>query len=755
MDRISKALTWGLITGLAGLLISGLFHNVALEEKAGLYLLFKARGERQVPSDVVVVSIDRISADTLNLSRKPDRWPRDLHGRLVKNLAEEGAGVIAFDIFFHEHRDADGDMILADAIDESGNVVLVGLISRDKLDVKDEAGMITGDINVEKVVQPAPPFQMASAAVAPFPLPKMPVRVSQYWTFKPSVGSVPTLPIASFQVFMLDVYDEFIQLLKKHNTLSNDEMLKEKAELINSKGIVKEMQKVRDIFQRAPFVAEKMLEDLGSRDIPSIDMTKAEKIRALIRMYQSRESRHINFYGPPLTVRTIPYHEALKILEGRDKTPGSFDFRNKAVFIGSSESFQPYQIDGFNTVFTQRDGLDISGVEIAATAFANLLEDKHVTPVSLFYHVLLILFWGLITGTCCRLFSNVLALVAMTGMTALYFVVALSQFSKAGIWYPIAVPLFFQVPLAFVGAVVWKNRDLTKERQTVREAFSYYLPEDVVNRITRNISNLDRGSEVVYGTCLYTDAGQYTSLSEEMAPEELNSLLNRYYESIFTPVKRHGGVVSNIIGDAMLAIWVTQQDDARSRKNACLAALEIKNVVNGSRPGAHLLPTRIGLHSGTISLGNLGAAGHYEYRPVGDIVNATTRIDELNKYLGTKILVSEDLLKQLEGLVTRELGKFLVKGKKRPLLIHELLCLEDECSQEEQDRNAYFRDAYEAFRRGSWTEASIKFQNILDRYGKDGPSERYLMLCKNFMTSPPEEEWDGLIRIDNKEVSRI
>jgi adenylate cyclase len=754
MDKISKAFAWGLITGLAGLLIGTMIHKVALEEKIGLHLLFKVRGERQAPSDVIVVSIDRISADTLNLSHKPDRWPRDLHGRLVKNLAEEGAGVIAFDIFFHEPRDTEGDMILADSIDKSGNVVLVGVISRDKLPVRDEAGIVTGDINIEKVVQPAPPFRMASAAVAPFPLPKMPVRVSQYWTFKPGAGSVPTLPIASFQVFTLDVYDELIQLLKKHYVVSSDDMLQGKTELISRKGIVKEMQKVRDIFQRDPLVAEKMLEDAGNPEIPSLDTRKAQKIRALIRMYQSRGSRYINFYGPPRTIRTISYYEALNMLEERDDRPGAFDFRNKAVFIGSSESFQPYQVDGFTTVFTQRDGLDISGVEIAATAFANLLEDKHVTPVPLLYHVLILLFWGIITGICCRLFSNILALAAVTGMTALYFIIALSQFSESGIWYPLVVPLFFQVPLAYFGAVVWKYTDLNKERQTVRKAFSYYLPEDVVNRITRNISDLDRGSEVVYGTCLYTDAGQYTSLSEEMAPEELNSLLNRYYESIFTPVGRYGGVVSNIIGDAMLALWVTKQNDAGARKNACLAALEIKNVVNGSRSDTHLLPTRIGLHSGPISLGNLGAAGHYEYRPVGDIVNTTTRIDELNKYLGTKILVSEEILKQLEGFVTRELGKFLVKGKKRPLLIHELVCLEDECSREDRDRYAYFRDAYEAFRKGSWTEASINFHNILQKYGEDGPSERYLMLCKSFMKSPPEEAWDGLIRIDRREVSR-
>jgi len=162
------------------------------------------------------------------------------------------------------------------------------------------------------------------------------------------------------------------------------------------------------------------------------------------------------------------------------------------------------------------------------------------------------------------------------------------------------------------------------------------------------------------------------------------------------------------------------------------------------------LPTRIGLHSGKMLLGHVGAMAHYEYRAVGDIVNTTTRIQGLNKYLGTHILVSEEVLSQLDGFLTRELGKFLFVGKSKPLVIYELICRLDKADRQQGSLCADFAEALGAYRRGSWEEAIERFYGCLKHYDGDGPSLFYITLCEQYKEHPPEESWNGVIRLTKK-----
>ena len=106
-----------------------------------------------------------------------------------------------------------------------------------------------------------------------------------------------------------------------------------------------------------------------------------------------------------------------------------------------------------------------------------------------------------------------------------------------------------------------------------------------------------------------------------MDPEELSSFLNTYYEAIFEPVRKNSGTISDVKGDSILSIWATAHPDATTRNCACCAALDIARAVEQfNQPlDGQQLPIRIGMHSGYISLGNVGAIDHFEYRPVGDI----------------------------------------------------------------------------------------------------------------------------------------
>jgi adenylate cyclase len=496
---------------------------------------------------------------------------------------------------------------------------------------------------------------------------------------------------------------------------------------IKARGVKRLIRDIREIFESEPLIVERMLEELEHSEPLSPDGKRYQLLKSLIKMYGGANSRYINYYGPPRTITTIPYHQALQIREGAvgDK---QIDLKGKAVFVGLSEILMADRKDSFYTVFSQANGIFISGVEIAATAFSNLMEDVPVRPISLRYFILIILLWGILIGIFCRISPIVVAALGVVGLSVLYLVAAEYQFKTTHSWYPVVIPLFIQTPLAFFGAVVWNYFETNKERQKIRKAFEYHLPKHVVDQLAKDIAHITTGSQVVYGICLTTDAENYATLSETLDPKELASFMNRYYEAIFKPTRQHGGAVSDIIG---LDIQKAMQQFNQSS-------------------GTIQLNTRIGLHSGDILLGHIGGIDHYEYRPVGDIVNTAARIEGLNKNLGTRVLVSEEVIHQLESFLTRGVGKFRLKGKAKPIVAHELLCRREESDEKQRGACAIFAEAMGAFRRQSWDEAIEKFYQCMENLEEDGPSLFYVRLCEQYRENPPGEPWDGVIHMEKK-----
>ncbi len=747
MSKFLKSVILGLVVGLLGIVLILTSFGHELEENLGLGLLFKLRGKRDAPSEVVVVNIDKASSDELNLPNRPVEWPRVLHARLIENLLRGGAEVIVFDVTFDKESDPVNDRIFAEAVRKARNVVFCEFLKKEVVPFGKLNGAPSGKLDIEELIPPIPILARNAAALAPFPLPKLPFRVNQYWTFKTSAGDTPTLPVVAFQVYGFQVYNEFIELLKRYYPDKMEMLSFKKDKLIDSGNVVNFMMTLRNIFQKYPAIADRMLSDLKSPETFVTETRKRQILTALIRMYRSPDSQYLNFYGPSRTITTVPYNQVLNTGNGVGE-----DFRGKVIFVGQAET-QPYlQKDGFYTVFTSPDGLDLNGVEIAATAFANILEGVHVRPLSMPSLLALILIFGLFLGLAAFLLPSFPAVITITGINALYLYVALYQFRVAGVWYPLVIPCLLQTPASFFGAVIWKYVDTGRERQKIRKAFSYYLPEDVVDSLIMNIGDIRASTQIVNGTCLYTDLEQYTSLSETMEPEELSSFIKQYYETIFGPVKRYGGVVSNVVADSMLALWVSALPDDQQRKNACLAALDLAEEVQRFNQSSTdvKIPTRIGLNFGRFLLGNIGAIDHYEYRPIGDIVNTTARIEGLNKHLGTYLLASEGTIEGLGGILAREVGRFLLYGKAKPVRVFELISRADKMTEEQKWLCSSFADALAAFRDQLWEDAEEKFHDIIKRFGEDGPSQYYLKLIFQYRKDPPAKSWDGVICVEKK-----
>jgi adenylate cyclase len=741
----------GVISGIAASAIPGL---AGLETSVGLHWLFNLRGERTPPDDVVLLGISRESARMLDLPSNPRKWPRDRHAQMVDLLRQAGARVVVFDVMFEEARDPNRDRAMAEAMQHAGNVVLFQYLERDLLSAS--AGTLV--IDVQRTRDPLPILAEAAAGVAPFPLPNLGARVNHLWLFKRDAGDAPTMPAVALQQFAQPHLPAWLALLRTALNDSNataaepgpaaaDPLQALMAHVPDGTepDAARLTAATRTLFLERPALASRLHAALGAMHAAELAPDARRCLAALIQLYSAPNSRTLDHYGSAGSIRTIAYH---RLLDGPDQLQA--ELRDRAVFVGYIETLQQEQKDSFRTVFSRPESPQVAGVEIAATALANLLEQRAIAPLPGPLQLALILAWASLLAAVLWRGGGWAGMLAAAGMAAAWLAMAVALFAWDGLWLPLTGPLLFQLPLALLASQALRYVAARDERGRMRAAFAHFVPERVVDDLANNLSALGAGSEQVYSVCMSTDVESYTKLAERMGPEELRTLLNQYYGVMFAPIRRNGGIITNVIGDSMMALWTDRQPTQDLFEQAARAAVESQRAVaafNAERP-AQRLATRIGLHSGPIVLGNVGAADRFEYRPVGDIVNTSSRIENLGKQLGVYTLASDEVGRSQGTVPARDLGWFVLVGKQTPIRVHELL----DHIQEPHYATLMegFAAALSACHGRRWQEAADAFERVLERFPNDGPSRFYLRLCAQYLESPPPADWRGEIVLRHK-----
>ena len=742
MHRQFAGFALGLTIGTLGVLLQLTNWGAEIEESIGLYWLFHLRGPAQPPDEVAIVAIDKPSSDKLGLPAKPSEWPRSMHARLLAELTRAGAEVVAFDLSFATpSRKPEHDQELASAIRAAGNVVLVEPLHREVRD----------NIWIETSSPPVPILAEAARAHAPFTLPKA-SRVNTYWTFKESAGDTPTLPAVAFHIYALQAHDSLVQAWRQAEPTS---VLPDRAALSTPENLNAFIRQLRRTLTNSPELRDRVTQRLQHSGERIADPKAEHLVKALLALHAGEDERYLNFYGPPRTIKTVPYYEILETAaSSASPAAKSRDFKGKAVFVGFSAAGPEEQDrirDDYETVFWRTDGLGLSGVEIAATAFANLLQDRSLRPLPIAASLAFLLLWGIVLGVLLPRLRPTLALGLALLFAATYLLAAMHAFKEEALWVPMVIPLCIQAPLAYVSALGLRYHWARREREAIRNAFGYFLPAAVVDRLAKGIGPITDDNQLVYGTFLATDVEQYTTLAERMAPEPLARMMNDYYGVLFPPVEGRNGIISDVVGDAMLALWASALPDAGKRRQACMAALEISKAAVPFAPSSGTpLRTRIGLHSGDVMLGSIGAAHHYEYRAVGDIVNTATRIQGLNKFLGTTTLASDAVLEGVDGLLTRPLGSFVLAGKTAPVNVSELIAPTEQASETQCVLCGRFAVALKEFHAQNWCRAVDEFADLLADFPEDGPTHFYLARSRQFLAVPPAQPWQAAVQIDGK-----
>ncbi|MFO7876162.1 MAG: CHASE2 domain-containing protein [Desulfovermiculus sp.] len=314
MSSLRRKLALGLKISAIGFLLVLVPQIRSLEQEIGLSILFMLRDQQDPPSDVLIITLDKDSAQHFNFPAEPDMWPRSLHAELVDSLISQGVKAIAFDLHFKRPQSLDNDQLFAAAMQRAGNVVLCECLKTEKLQI----GMHTAQI--EKPDPPLQVLQKSASAVSPFPLPKVPARVFQYWTFKTSAGDKPTLPVAAFQVFAIEYYNDFFDLLKKFAPDQVRNLPTNTEDILTADNLLPTIGMLREVFIQDPSLSPKMLKELSrSQDVSNYDERGHQILRALIKMYQSPESPFLNYYGAAGTMTTVPYYQNSRPSSGPPK----------------------------------------------------------------------------------------------------------------------------------------------------------------------------------------------------------------------------------------------------------------------------------------------------------------------------------------------------------------------------------------------------------------------------------------------------
>jgi adenylate cyclase len=723
--------------------------SAKFEESIGLWWLFTLRGAIRPPAEAVVVAIDGTTGPELDLPKLPRDWPRTIHAQLIKNLVADGAAVIVFDMDFSRVKGAYEDAVFADAINSAGRVVLFEPLVAKKQPVQTSGGSMGGWTWVEQKLSPSPQLAAAAKALGPFPLPKLGRTSFEFWAFKPSTGNSPTTAAIALQLYAMNEYDRWLAALQRIDVPNVEQLPSDARAVKKASDTGHLMASLRNALRADQTLNERLqraidqMQDVGNRDRRSL--------KALSALYSGPDNRYLNFYGPPGTIERVPYQMVLKP-ELQLAVPHRVDLNGKVVFVGYSDLAEPEQPDRFYTVFTNEDGVDLSGVEIMATAFANLLTDRSLRPSSLATTITIALSFGFTVGAALYLLPAIIGVAFGLVASALYVAAAQWSFNAADLWLPLGIPILVQLPIAVLIGLMGQYLVERRLERKMSRAISYYLPENIVRDLTEKHLDPSKADKVVYGTCLATDMSGFTAIAEKKSPTELAIFMNAYFDAIAQALKRHAVDITNFHADTIMCAWIGTDPSLAVRKKAVLAALDVMQAIEAfsKQDGSLQLNARIGLQDGHFYVGHTGGGGHLAYSILGDPANTASRLESLNKELGTHILAAQSVMGGLSsGFLTRPVGSFRLLGKAEVTPVSQIVAQRFEATDGQIDLCTRFSEALDVLRARQWHEASALFKSILDEYEDDGPSRFYLARCQQYAKDESESD-PTIILLDRK-----
>jgi len=694
-----KKIFRGLLIGLSAFVLalalhwSGAFR--ALEWKSWDFRLSLWSDPAQADPDIVIFLIDQYSLDFFEKEQGlPWPWPRQLYSAVTDYLKLGGARAVFFDLVFSESSrfGVEDDADFAAAISRSGNVFLPISLSRTRAGYEEPA------------LSELERFALAPASSL-FKNSALPVTVS---------AGLP-VPV----------------LLESSRGAGNV--------LFEPDG--------DGIFRRLPLAFE-----YSQLVLPSIPLAMARTITGLEEQPSVPVDRHgrmiLRYHGPAGTYKSYSIGAVInswaQIEEGLEPQIKPAEFAGKTVLVGGSA---PGLLDLRPTPLSPV----FPGVEIQAAALDNILHGNPFRPAGLPLLAFLVLVFSVLTAVAASLMPHIWQQIACLLAAILLPLAAAWIAFSSGVWLELIVPEF-AVLAGFLASSLANYTVEGRQRRFIKGVFSHYLSPEVIERIVEDPSRLRLGGERREVTSFFSDIAGFTSISENLPPEELVNFLNEYLSEMTGIILETGGTLDKYEGDAIIAFWNAPLDQPDHARRACRAALRCQAKLAGLSPRFLALTgkpvaMRIGLNSGPAVVGNMGSSRRFDYTAMGDTINLASRLEGAGKLYKTSILAGEKSYELVKGdILARQVDVIRVVGKAAPVGIFEIVAEKEGAPAELLEKLRLFEQARELYKNRQWLEAARLFEKI----ASDPLSAILAGRCRELAENPPPADWDGVFTLKQK-----
>ncbi len=294
-----------------------------------------------------------------------------------------------------------------------------------------------------------------------------------------------------------------------------------------------------------------------------------------------------------------------------------------------------------------------------------------------------------------------------------------------------------------------------REKEYIRETFGKYVDPRIVRGLLEKRLPAEGGESHVM-TVFFSDLAGFTRMCEGMTPDTAVRFLNRYFSFMAEVIRERQGIIDKYIGDSVMAFWGPPFTDEKSHAElCCVAALHQMAKLDefraalpdilGVRQGLPSVDIRMGIATGEVTVGNIGSETARGYTVIGDTVNLASRLEQANKFYGTRILVNEETRRLAQNdLAFREIDSLRVAGKHEPARVFELMGYTKDLNDAQKQLIESFERGLLAYRKQDWDAADAAFRKGLAAVSDDRPSQVFLDRIAAFRTSPPPADWDGV-----------
>jgi adenylate cyclase len=597
------------------------FRLFEILELKMLDLQFAVRGPVAAGPETVIAAIDEKSIS--RLGRFP--WPRSTWGRVVDHLTEEGARVIVFDVFFTEPENVASDDLFQKSIMRSGRVILPVVF-----DLK--GGFRESGFTGEKV-----DFLIPAAFSA--------MR-------NPEQEAVPD---AKMVLPTLDRFSTYARTLA-HINMNPDIDGTLRWEMLAIKYL-------DDYYAPIGLQAARLYRDTPPQQM-LLDFTGGVRLGDTVIPMDGMGRMLINYRGPN---DTFPHYSISDII---DRTLPAGTFRDKIVLIGATAiGIYDLRVTPYST--------NMAGIEKHANVTDNILHGDFLRQ-AIDLDVPLIIAFTLVLGVLLPRLGARAGAVLFLILIGSYTGFVQYLFTAKGIWFSWVYPAS---ALFFCYTTSTAYRFFTEERRArdIRKMFSSYVSKRIVDELIRDPSKMKLGGERRELTVLFSDIRGFTAFSEKHQPEVVVSELNEYLGAMTNIVFEHDGTLDKFVGDAVVAFWGAplDQPDHAARAVTCALAMigKLEELQKRwSAEGKHVIDIGIGINTGMMVVGNIGAEGKkMDFTVIGDHVNLASRVEGLTRQYNNHIIITEFTYAKVKDLVrVKELGSVTVKGKQQPVVVYDV-----------------------------------------------------------------------------------